>query len=152
MLNCTHYRVEEPSFDYGYVPALTVDLFVEETGEYIDTIYVYCLRGYDIRAATTKDLNGRSMGISSGISSIFTADEDIIYKVEEAVNAYLRRPDTVKEHGQCEVCGSIRTHNGSLISDPELMNFARDTLDFIGSIRLEGWKPPVRVFNTEVVD
>lgn len=136
MLNCTHYRVEEPSFDYGYVPALTVDLFAEETGEYIDTIYVYCLRGYDIRASMNKDLNGKSMGISSMISSSFTPDEDIIYKVEDAVNAYLRRPDTVKKIGRCEVCGSSRTCDGALISDTELMDFARDVMNFVASIRL----------------
>ena len=147
IIDCIHYTVEDPSYEYGCIPALKVTLFNAGTDEYVDDIYVHCLRGYDLRATKNKDLSGRSEGISSGIS-LYTTREGIIQRVAETIEGYLKHPDTVKAHGNLELWGT-RTrgrHISSLLDDPEIINFSNDTLEFVASIRKENDKN-IRKYN-----
>ena len=136
VVDCIHYTVEDPSYEYGYIPALKVTLFKAVTDEYVDDIYVHCLRGYDLRAMKNKDLSGRCEGISSGIS-LYTTREGIIERVSETIEGYLKHPDTVKAHGNLELWGTRGQHISSLLDDPEIINFSNDTLEFVASIRKE---------------
>jgi hypothetical protein len=139
VIDSLYYRVEEPSYSYGYVPALKLTLFNAVTDEYMDDIYVFCLRGYDLRATKNKDLSGRSEGMSSGIS-LYTPRDGVIERVAETVEGYLKHPDTVKAHGHKMLWGMRGRGISSLLDDPEIIKFADDTIEFVASIRKEDYR------------
>ena len=112
------------------VPTLKLTLYGVNKDKYVDVIYVYCLRGYDLRATKSEDLSGRCEGISSGITR-YTTDLDIIKKIFEAVSSYCHHPDTVKTHGVMTILVS------SIINDDETDKFVQGTQRYLTSIRKE---------------
>ena len=135
-VDCGYYGVTEDSYEYGYVPALSLYLYDEETGNYVDSVYIYCLRGYDLRATKNMDLSGRNEGVSSALSMYPTKD-DIKSKIVETINGYLRHPDTVKAHGNMRITGTRAQFFNSIFAGRRLNEFVSDTVEFVKSIRNE---------------
>ena len=136
VVDCGYYGVTEPSYEYGYVPALSLYLYDEETGEEVDTIYVHCLRGYYLRATKNMDLSGRNEGMSTTLS-LFTTKDEIISKVIETIQKYIKHPDTVKAHGTMSITGTRAQFFNSIFCDQRFNEFISDTLEFVKSIRKE---------------
>lgn len=136
VVDCGYYGVTEPSYEYGYVPALCLYLYDEETGEYVDTIYIHCLRGYYLRATKNMDLSGRSEGQSSALP-LYTTKDVIISKVVETIKGYLRHPDTVKAYGKSSITGTRAQFFNSIFCDNRFNEFVSDTVEFVKSIRNE---------------
>ncbi len=136
VVDAIHYRLEDPSYPYGYVPALKIALFEAVTDKYIDDIFIYCSMDYELILKKNKDLDGKIEGISSAIFR-YTSRETIIEKIAENIQDYLRRPDVVKVYGAHKLLWGMRGRGiSSLLDDPDIINFGNDCLDLVRCVKM----------------